>query len=135
LGFSKERPSVVLDRRVHSRRSASPRSAFGSPLPRATSFRPRGFPPPRRLSPLRPRRDVALACRPWGSSRFRRCARLPRDAFRPSELCSPITATSDSSPSRPVGAVTVRKGDLRERSPETLPPRHWDSLRFRAGGP
>jgi len=33
-------------------------------------FRPRGFAPPRRLSPRTARRLVASCCRPWGSSRF-----------------------------------------------------------------
>lgn len=49
-------------------RSSVP-SATGSPAPRM--FRPRGFAPPRRLSPPTARRLVASCYRPWGSSGFR----------------------------------------------------------------
>jgi hypothetical protein len=70
LGLSKDRPSVVLP---------PPKSTPGSPTRRLPSeragqgpsmFRPRGFPPPRRLAPSTACACIATRSRPWGSSRF-----------------------------------------------------------------
>jgi hypothetical protein len=62
-------------RRVPSARplpsGAQRRRSSGRWFHAPTSFRPRGFSPPRRLSPRRGCGFVAPRCRPWGSSRFR----------------------------------------------------------------
>lgn len=53
-------------------RVEDPNIAFGEPVPTdSIAFRPRGFPPPRRLAPPELRGLVASRCRSWGSSRFR----------------------------------------------------------------
>jgi hypothetical protein len=70
LGLSKDRPSIVPNRRVRRPGSASPRPPFGEEQPVLPAFRPRGFAPPRRFSPLRPCRFVAPCSRSWGSPCF-----------------------------------------------------------------
>jgi hypothetical protein len=88
LGLSKDRPSVVLP---------PPKSTPGNPTRRLPSeragqspsmFRPRGFPPPRRLAPSTACACIATRSRPWGSPRFSTnpASRLakpapPRNAF------------------------------------------------------
>jgi len=62
--------SLEVTARVHSRTRTfalllRPRDATPE-----VPFRPRGFAPPRRLSPRTTRGLVASRCRPWGSSRF-----------------------------------------------------------------
>lgn len=75
-GSTKDRPSADIPPGVHSRlrpfELPRPTGAFGASQPATRSFRPRGFSPPRRLSPPAARRLVASCCRPWGSSGFSR---------------------------------------------------------------
>jgi len=72
LGFVSVSPSSTCSR------ASTPGPPLGSPsVPRnqlGILFRPRGFAPPRRLSPHDSRGLVASRCRPWGSPRF---GRLP----------------------------------------------------------
>jgi len=65
------RPSAgcLLLRPLPVRRPKPIHLRVGVSTPRL-SFRPRGFAPPRRLSPQQARGFVAPRCRPWGSSRF-----------------------------------------------------------------
>jgi hypothetical protein len=88
LGLSKDRPSVVLP----PPKSTPGTPARGLPSGRAgqspSMFRPRGFPPPRRLAPSMTRACLATRSRPWGSPRFSTspASRLakpapPRNAF------------------------------------------------------
>jgi hypothetical protein len=67
LGIRPLTAPLPIDRlRVHSRR---PRPPSGRRCHPSSSFRPRGFSPPRRLSPRRGCRFVAPCCRLWGSTR------------------------------------------------------------------
>jgi hypothetical protein len=69
LGVSKDRPSIVQNRRVR-RRGTRLRVPFGEKQPASPACRPRGFAPPRRFVPLRPCRSVSPCCRSWGSPWF-----------------------------------------------------------------
>jgi hypothetical protein len=87
--------------------------------------RPRGFSPPRRFLPPRPRGLVACRCRSWGSRRFPLSRnRVPRRA--PAALRSLPSADSCGrrDESRPSAGPRHRADRLRSsRSPRTLPPR------------
>jgi hypothetical protein len=126
-----------------SRAAPSGRSCHGP-----SAFRPRGFPPPRRLAPPIPRACLATRSRPWGSSRFRavrpdrvastgtscalpRDAALPFEAFPPSAATRPPTADHRNVRQRATGRAVVT-GVSPRRSPPTLPPR---PLPLRSGTP
>jgi hypothetical protein len=89
-------------------------STVGTRRPAVSSFRPRGFSPPRRLAPPRPCGPVASRCRSWGSPRFHRVRRPGFPAMRscPPKPCSPPAATPPR-PSR--GFPRVRRGDVGPR--------------------
>jgi hypothetical protein len=95
-------------------------------MPRPTTFRPRGFAPPRRFSPPRSLRGVA----PESDPGVRRVSTCYETGFLtthscPSELCSPmVAATRDTGVSRTAGD-RHRNPTLPSccRSPVALPPR------------
>jgi len=97
LGLSKDRPSIVLNRRVRCPVSALPHSPseVGCRPPRVPSS---WFRTTSTGSPLRPRRFVAPCCRSWGSPRFSSpCGECPRGAVLPFEAFPPPTATNQVS--------------------------------------
>lgn len=98
LGFSKDRPSIVLNRRVRFQTPTPPALPRGCTGLRGTScrssrVRSRGFTPPQRFPPLRPCRSVSPCCRSWGSLRFTSpSGENPRSAFLPFEAFPPLKA-------------------------------------------
>lgn len=118
---------------------------LGSPLPRrerargasagpchgARTFRPRGFPPPRRLSPSEGRERVAARFRSWGSRRFLRRGTRPHrgvdwppmafpDARFPFEEVPPPAAVAASP--RPVALLPLRRALANEHASSTPGP-------------
>jgi hypothetical protein len=86
---------------------------FGSEVPTSEiAFRPRGFSPPRRLSPLGGRGLVSSLCRPWGSLRFARSG-CPKAGRRGSRSVESYPSKIDLFRSRTV-------------SPPPLPPCRFD---------
>jgi len=92
LGFSKDRPSIVLSRGVR-------RPSFAFPLrPSEVSCRPPRVPSTwfcttSTDSPPRPCRSVSPCCRSWGSPRFSSSRNEdPRGVFLPFEVFPPLTA-------------------------------------------
>jgi len=98
-------------------------------LPTSTVFRPRGFSPPRRITPPRPCRDVAPDCRPWGSPRFRPLRGVvPATPFCPAELSSPDAAPQlDESSALGCGHTPSPCCHADLATPATLPPRRCAS--------
>jgi hypothetical protein len=91
---------------------ARPSASVNRPPGLSIPFRPRGFAPPRRFTPLGARGLVASRCRSWGSSRFSRfrgragAFRPPPDAERSSRRGShPSKDTSRSQPCRVTAVV------------------------------
>jgi hypothetical protein len=70
LGLSKDRPSIVSEPKSPTPGIHVSVAPFGERQPAVPAIRPRGFAPPRRFAPLRPRRFVAPCFRSWGSPCF-----------------------------------------------------------------
>ena len=87
-------------------------------LPHPPAFRPRGFSPPRRLAPLRPRGLVSSRCRSWGSPRFHRL-RKPTSPRRHPALRS--LPSADSTPGVTT-ALALSSFTLRSREAGTPGP-------------
>jgi len=141
LGIFQRFPSVVQPSRsplpVDSAEQARRRHPSGRERYLSSMFRPRGFAPPRRLTPSTRGTRIAACCRPWGSLRFQGVNFLgsltarrsfhhlfPQcvSALRSLSLC--IAATGWS-PSFAAGVVTVRRGCPLTRSPIPLPLRRF----------
>ena len=125
-GVVKVRPSVVHDQGVHSATLARHRAhAAGPGLPHPTTFRPRGFSPPRRFPPPRSLRGVAPDADP-GVRHVSACCETGFLATHscPSELCSPMAAAMRDRGLEP-RAIVTEDPTLPSylRSPVALPPR------------
>jgi hypothetical protein len=128
LSWGCQIPPLRRDNRgVHSATVTRCRvSATGSGLPHPTSFRPRGFSPPRRVAPPRPLRDVA----PGTDHGVRHVSTCCETGFLathscPPELSSPMTAAARSTEVRHTAGDRHRGPTLPpyHRSPVALPPR------------
>jgi len=111
-GITRYPPSLYDRPRVHSRTLR--RALIGpSVRPDDISFRPRGFSPPRRLSPRGGCGFVAPRCQPWGSSRFLRRAtwcvrrRPGRRPFSPRRGSHPSKGSPRQQPYRITAAVAL----------------------------
>jgi hypothetical protein len=107
--------------------SSDPPSRWGRQSPSAC--RPRGFPPPRRFFPSRPRDRIAGRCRSWGSPRFllsrNRISRGAPAALRSFPSADSDVCRDESRP--PLARVTVWSVSDPSRSPRTLPSRPFSS--------
>jgi hypothetical protein len=113
------------------------RPTFGMGCQFPSACRPRGFPPPRRFSPPRPRDRIAGRCRSWGSPRFVLSRnRIPRGA--PAALRSFPSADSagrSDESKHPWARVTDPSLSGSSRSPRTLPSHPFSSGALRDGKP